>query len=111
MKPTKKTAKQPIMLTPAQLTARQHQLLIVDIRGWFEYWMGHVPGAQQFSLNRILKDVAKDQAIAIICLSGHRSAIAAQQLVAQGYQKVYNLQGGLIAWRDAGYVIQRGSRA
>lgn len=99
----------PVLLTPVQLKSRQNQLLVVDIRGWLEYWLGHIPGARRFSRNRVLKEISKDQEIVITCLSGHRSAIAAQWLVTQGYQKVYNLQGGLLAWQSAGYAVCRGS--
>jgi thiosulfate sulfurtransferase len=110
---TKQSTKQsinPVLLTPDRLRARQHQLLVIDIRGWLEYWIGHIPGAQRLSRDRILKDIPKDQAIAITCLSGHRSAIAAQWLVTQGYSQVYNLQGGLLAWQGIGYDVRRGSR-
>ena len=110
MKSTKKQNPNPVLLTPAQLKSRQNQLLLIDVRGWLEYWMGHIPGSKRLSRNRILKDIPKDQAIAITCLSGHRSAIAAQWLVTQGYSQVYNLQGGLLAWQSAGYQIQRGNR-
>ncbi len=100
----------PVLLTPIQLKSRQQQLLVIDVRGWLEYVMGHVPGAQRLSRDRILKTISKDQPIAITCLSGHRSAIAAQELVTQGYRQVYNLQGGLLAWQSAGYSVQRGNR-
>ncbi len=105
-----KQAMNPVLLTPIQLKSRQQQLLLIDVRGWLEYVMGHVPGAQRLSRDRILKTIAKDQPIAITCLSGHRSAIAAQELVTQGYRQVYNLQGGLLAWQSAGYSVQRGDR-
>ena len=110
MKSTKKQTGNPVALTPSQLKSRQNQLLVVDVRSWFEYWMGHIPGSQRLNQRRILKDIAKDQPIAITCLSGHRSAIAAQWLVAQGYQHVYNLQGGLMAWQRVGYSVQRGNQ-
>ncbi len=100
----------PVSLTPAQLKSRQEQLLVVDVRGWFEYLMGHIPGAKRFSHTQMLKEIPKDQAVAITCLSGHRSHIAAQWLVAQGYRQVYNLKGGLMAWQSAGYAVQRGNR-
>jgi rhodanese-related sulfurtransferase len=109
-KSTKKQSTNPILLTPNQLKSRQKQLVVIDVRGWLEYWMGHIPGAQRLSQNRILKDIPNDQAIAITCLSGHRSAIVAQWLVTQGYHQVYNLQGGLMAWQSAGYLVQRGNR-
>jgi thiosulfate sulfurtransferase len=81
-----KQAMNPVLLTPIQLKSRQQQLLVIDVRGWLEYVMGHVPGAQRLSRDRILKTISKDQPIAITCLSGHRSAIVAQWLVSQGYQ-------------------------
>jgi rhodanese-related sulfurtransferase len=110
MKSIEKPKPNPVLLAPAQLKSRENQLLLIDIRGWLEYWMGHIPGAKRLSRDRILKDISKDQAIAITCLSGHRSAIAAQWLVSQGYSQVYNLRGGLLAWQSAGYQIQRGNR-
>jgi rhodanese-related sulfurtransferase len=105
-----KSTQNPVLLTPVQLKSQQHQLLVIDVRGWFEYWMGHIPEAQRLNRDRILKDIPKDQAIAVTCLSGHRSAIAAQWLVTQGYRQVYNLQGGLMAWQGAGYTVHRGNR-
>jgi rhodanese-related sulfurtransferase len=111
LKSTHQRSVNPTLLTPAELKSRQNQLLIVDVRGGLEYWMGHIPGAQRLSRQRILQDIAKDRAIAITCLSGHRSAITAQWLVSQGYRQVYNLQGGLLAWQSAGYAVQRGNRA
>ncbi len=106
----KQSLKNPTLITPAQLKIRKDQLLVIDVRGWLEYWVGHIPGAKRLSRNRILKEIPKNQAIALTCLSGHRSAIAAQWLVTQGYQKVYNLQGGLLAWQDAGFSVHQGNR-
>jgi rhodanese-related sulfurtransferase len=100
-----------VLLTSAQLKLRQDQFLVIDVRGWLEYIMGHIPGARRLSRSYILKNVGKEQAIALTCLSGHRSAIAAQWFVSQGYHQVYNLQGGLLAWQSAGYPVQRGNQA
>jgi rhodanese-related sulfurtransferase len=114
MKSTKKQSQRqtmnPVNLSPSQLNSRQNQLLVIDVRGWLEYWMSHVAGAQRFSRDRILKEIPKDQAIAITCLSGHRSNMAAQWLVTQGYSKVHSLKGGLLAWQSAGYPVHRGNR-
>ncbi|CAN1208678.1 Rhodanese [Tumidithrix helvetica PCC 7403] len=100
-----------VLLTPSQLKSRQDRLLVVDVRGCLEYWMGHIPQAQCLSRDRILKEIPKDREIAVTCLSGHRSTAAAQWLVAQGYQQVYNLQGGLLAWKSAGYPVMYGTQS
>jgi rhodanese-related sulfurtransferase len=84
--------------------------MVVDVRGILEYWMGHIAGAKRMSRDRILKEIPKDQAIAITCLSGHRSDMAAQWLVSEGYSKVHSLQGGLLAWQSAGYPVHRGNQ-
>lgn len=104
----KKQLMKPTNITPSQLNSRQNQLLIVDVRSALEYWMGHIPGAKLMGRNRILKEIPKGQAIAVTCASGHRSMAASQWLIEQGYSKVYNLQGGLMAWQRAGYPVQRG---
>jgi thiosulfate sulfurtransferase len=109
-KSTAKPMTTSILLTPAQFKSRQKEFLAIDVRGWLEYWMAHIPGAKRLSRDRILKTVPKDQAIALTCLSGHRSAMAAQWLVGQGYENVHNLKGGLLGWQSAGYAVHRGNR-
>lgn len=119
MKSTKKSPKNnarqnPGFLTPVQLKTRQNQasasLKVIDIRGRLEYWLGHIPGAERFSRSRVLKEIPKDQPLAVTCLSGHRSAIAAHWLISQGYRQIYSLQGGLLAWQQTGFPVQRGTR-
>jgi rhodanese-related sulfurtransferase len=99
-----------ISLTPHQLKSRQDRMVVVDVRGWFEYWMGHIPGAKSMSVNQIINTISPEEPVVLTCLSGHRSAMAAQILTRQGYQKVYNLQGGVMAWQGAGYDIKRGNK-
>mgnify|MGYP001595943336 CR=1 FL=1 len=46
----------------------------------------------------------RDNTILIYCMSGGMSRAAAEQLVGMGYRNVYNLEGGAMAWRQAGYL-------
>jgi rhodanese-related sulfurtransferase len=110
---SKSTAKQGTelaLLTPKQLKSQQEQLQIIDVRSWLEYLIGHIPEAQHLSRSRILKEIPKNQAMVVVCLSGHRSLPVAQWLIKQGYQKVYNLQGGLMAWKSNGYALRIGNQ-
>lgn len=45
----------------------------------------------------------KDTPILVYCRSGRMSASAAEQLVALGYQNVFDLDGGMIAWTASGH--------
>ncbi len=47
----------------------------------------------------------KNAKIALYCRSGRMSAIAAQELVKAGYTNVWNLDGGMVAWEQAGYKL------
>jgi len=47
----------------------------------------------------------KDARVVLYCRSGSMSATAARELVSLGYTDVWNLDGGMIAWRQAGFPV------
>lgn len=48
----------------------------------------------------------KDAKIVLYCRSGRMSAIAAEALVKLGYTNIWNLDGGMVKWEQAGFEIQ-----
>lgn len=84
----------------------QHAL--IDVRTPEEFSEGHIPGAVNISVQTLperLDEVPGDLPVVVYCRSGNRSATAAQILVENGYQPVYDL-GGIKDWIAQGYAIE-----
>jgi glyoxylase-like metal-dependent hydrolase (beta-lactamase superfamily II)/rhodanese-related sulfurtransferase len=89
-------------------------LQIVDVREPSEYTgdLGHIRGARLIplgELGRHLATLRKDDPAVTVCRSGGRSAQAVVILDKQGFTKVANLAGGMLAWRAHGLPVE-GSR-
>jgi len=80
--------------------------IILDVRYPVEYDgdLGQIAGAKQIPLNTLsarykeLEDF-QDCRIIVVCRAGVRSTTAAAMLKALGFSKVFNLSGGMIAWK------------
>ena len=51
--------------------------------------------------------VDKKEKIVLYCRSGRMSVIAAEDLVLLGYTNIWNLDGGMMEWEQAGYEIEK----
>ena len=91
----------PLMSTK-ELSRKSDDLVILDTRVKAEYEVSHLKNAKwvgydTFNKKR-LKDIPKDQPIAVYCSIGYRSERIGEQLLEMGYKKVYNLNGGIFEW-------------
>ena len=83
-------------------------LLILDVRDQQEWQEGHIPGSMHIYVGYVeekLGEIPRDKPIVVTCSIGHRSGLAASILQRAGYQRVFNLLGGITAWRNAGLVL------
>ncbi len=82
---------------------------LIDIRNPAELSQGAIPKARSVPLHLIplrLHELPKDQDIVLYCHSGARSYHACRFLVQQGFDRVLNLRGGILAWARHGYEIE-----
>lgn len=90
----------------------QGKTTLIDVREPAEYAGERIDGARLHPLSRLVpQDLAQYEDCILYCQSGRRSAKAAAQLAAAGFTRVLHLEGGLNAWKEAGfplYVPQNG---
>lgn len=75
---------------------------VIDVREPEEYAAGHIPGSELIPLGSILtesKNWDKSESILLVCRSGNRSRQAAELLTKAGFSRLYNLEGGVLAWQ------------
>jgi glyoxylase-like metal-dependent hydrolase (beta-lactamase superfamily II)/rhodanese-related sulfurtransferase len=104
-------------LGPVELAARLGSAtppLVLDVREPEEFVgdVGHVPGALLVPLDLLQLRLPKlagyvDREICVVCRAGARSASACAMLRQAGFARVTNLDGGMLAWVDAGMSVQR----
>ena len=58
-------------------------------------------------LPRFSAEVPQDAPVALICRTGNRTDALARELVAQGYTRVYTVQGGITRWLGDGHPVMR----
>lgn len=83
--------------------------LIIDARTWKEYRKDRIPGARltesSVNLKSVVDSVDADQAIFVYCDDNQRSTAACSFLRDWGYTNVFELAGGMFAWKLASYEI------
>lgn len=84
---------------------------VLDVREPAEYEEAHIEGAKLVPRGLLEYKAAdelpdKDARIVVHCALGGRGALAAKSLKEMGYTNVANLDGGIKAWREAGYEVE-----
>jgi adenylyltransferase/sulfurtransferase len=79
--------------------------VLVDVREGFERDIADLPqvGQHHIPVGEFVQrhgELSPDDEIVVYCRSGARSGQAVQFLRAQGYERVFNLAGGVLAWQE-----------
>lgn len=87
--------------------------LVLDIRSANQFKDGHISGARNVPGDQIAEgakalEKAKGKTLITCCDSGITSAAAARKLTQLGLGPVYNLRGGLAAWRQDNLPVVKG---
>jgi hydroxyacylglutathione hydrolase len=98
-------------LTPSELHRRLRtgeRLRVIDVRTDSEWQDGHIPGAHHV-MGGFLADRASEwktgDPVAVVCGAGYRATVAASVLERAGVKPVFNVTGGMTAWRNAGLPV------
>ncbi len=95
--------------------------ILIDIREPDEYARGHIPGAihvprgmLEFQILKTLEHIGMntdpaDAEMVLYCGTGGRSALAAKSMDDMGFRNVRSLDGGIVAWNEAGLPVDKPS--
>ena len=85
-------------------------VVTVDVRTPGEFMTGHIQGAQNIdfesgNFENEISTLDKNETYAVYCRSGNRSGQAVAIMHDAGFHNVYNLNGGIIDWTNAGMML------
>lgn len=90
----------------------QENALFIDTREEAEFKQGHILNATHMPMSEFKRrlgelDKHKGRPVVTYCRSGSRSAHAGGQLKRHGFETVYNLHGGILAWQNANLPVTK----
>jgi len=100
--------------TPADATTliNRNDAVVLDVRTDKEYKEGHIINSihiPQSSIKSRISEIEKykHKPIIVSCRTGQRSGQVCGQLKKQGFDHIYNLAGGVMAWQNANFPLTK----
>ncbi len=88
------------------LIAEKADLVVLDVRTVSEYESGHLEGSINIPVEVLsgrLSEFNPDDELLVYCRTGNRSTTAVGILRENEYDRVYHMDGGIVAWNAAGF--------
>ncbi len=84
--------------------------VIIDIRTPQEFSDGHIENAINIDFysrdfRQKLSELDKNKTYLVYCRTGVRSKLAMPVFINLGFKEVYEMDGGIVAWIEAGYEV------
>ena len=99
---------------PAEAVAliNRQNAVVLDVRNDDEYKQGHIVNSLHIPVGLLanrMTELQKHKAhpVVVICRSGVRSNKACAMLRKQGFEAVYGLAGGIVAWQNASLPLEK----
>jgi rhodanese-related sulfurtransferase len=82
---------------------------LVDVREPNEWERDHLANATLLPLAKLMQQpgALTEDNVLFYCEMGQRSAVACEFAASVGLEHVYNLEGGMTAWRQLGYPVEK----
>jgi rhodanese-related sulfurtransferase len=97
----------------AILLINHENALVLDVREANEYNQGHILNSIHIPLSALSGKLGRlekyrTKPIIASCMSGNRSGRAVSILKKNGFENLYNLKGGIVAWQSANLPLSKG---
>lgn len=96
----------------AQTLLQNDSVQLIDIRTLKEFKTSYIEHAQNIdflssNFSEEIKKLDKQKPVIIYCRSGRRSANSVKKFLDSGFTELYDLEGGIIKWKQEGFKIKK----
>lgn len=88
--------------TLRQWQAGEKRFVLIDVREYWERELYHI-GGMHLPMEEVMsrrEEISREEPVVFYCEKGIRSQIIIQRLEELGYENLYNLTGGMKAWKE-----------
>jgi len=86
------------------------EVTLIDARDPDEYASGHIPGAVNVYVGNMdteARNISSEKPVVVTCSWGGRGSLATSILKRRGFKTVFNMLGGMNAWKALNYPLER----